>query len=621
MKRLFIIAAALMMAVSCSEYNDSELRGRVDELEDRVESHEQWLAQLQSAVNSLNDANKAFTTLLNGGVITDVQKVSENGVDGYKFMVKMLVNGTLQDPAEEYTVWNGQNGTPGDAGDAGKSPELTVEQDEDGRWYWVLDGEALTGDDGGYVYATGDNGNDGVTPDIMIATGDEAPNDKDTGDMSWWVSTDGKKADDNTKTWTKLDVFYGDVTVTSGVTMEVSDDGKKVTFRQGEEEWTYEVSEEVEVAGITISVEAEDIRFYKGETKEYEFTVEGAEEYIVKAEHWENNGAFDAVVEDGVIYVTANKIGVKGTIEVEVVEKDGTCKHTYFEVVADVPTVYLTDNNASKIIVLSEAEEKDKVAIYINTDLPESDELALVATKTGDDADVFECNVGYMHDDNVIWGGEAGKKAAYTYVVYDINAENLTKNKLYNTTITFSAQEGKRVHFQNNVSTVKIADELERITVTYTSPYTLEGSIEGLQSLSSEDGTEGGSNQEWWGSYYGGTPTTYPKEYGTYIDAEFDKDVDLFQFRWLIRVANHNACPMKIDVYISNDKTNWTKVDVTYTTTTYEDWKWCYTSYCETVEDAKYARFSVMETNYDSNNQLHVPYVGLQELWVKGLYK
>ena len=117
MKNLFkflFVTSLAVFAVSCEDYDDSKLSGRVDELEDRVDSHDALLAQLQANIKSLNDANAAFTALLNGGVITDVQTIDENGRTGYAITVVNSQGSTT------YKIFNGKDGEDGQPGAAGQ---------------------------------------------------------------------------------------------------------------------------------------------------------------------------------------------------------------------------------------------------------------------------------------------------------------------------------------------------------------------------------------------------------------------------------------------------------------------------------------------------------------------
>ena len=333
MKRLFMIAAVMLLAIGCSDYNDSELRGRVDELEDKVDSHEKWLENLDSQIKSMNEANKAFTALLNGGLITNVTSKNENGKTGYEITITRA-DGTT----EKYVVWNGTNGTNGtngangENGANGHSPVLTVKQDTDGRWYWCLDGVAMDDGKGGKVYATGDKGAtgaagvDGVTPELKVALGDKEPGDVEDGEMSWWVSYD------KGETWHKLAVVAGDVSATAGVAIEFDEVNGKVIFTQGEQSWAFDYN----VLGMSFSIDGEAVEAYSTvrmsveESVEIEVAVEGASKNaVVKAELQNPGHGFEVFVSDNVITVDAVAAG-SNKLLVEV--QDGAnCYHSWID--------------------------------------------------------------------------------------------------------------------------------------------------------------------------------------------------------------------------------------------------------------------------------------------------
>ena len=329
MKKLFVIAAAMLLAVSCNDYNDSELRGRVDELEGKVDAHEQWLAELDAQIKSMNDANKAFTALLNGGMITGVATKNESGRTGLEFTIAHA-DGTT----EKYVVWNGTNGTngtdgvdgaAGEDGLDGHSPKITVESDDNGRLYWCLDGQPMTDEKGRYIYATGDTGakgDRGTTPELKVET------DPADGVMSWWVSYD------NGQTWKKLSVVAGDVKAVAGIEVEYDEEAGTVRFMQGSESWTFAYN----TLGMSFSVDGEAVEAYSqikmsaGDSIEIEVAVEGAsDKAAVKAELQNPGYGFEVFVNGNTITVDAVGAG-SNKLLVEVLD-GANCYHSWIDVV------------------------------------------------------------------------------------------------------------------------------------------------------------------------------------------------------------------------------------------------------------------------------------------------
>lgn len=375
MKKI-MIAAVLATAIGCNGYDDFELRGRVDELEDKVEAHEQWLKQLDASIQSLNDANRAFTTLLNGGLITDVKPVAgSDGRTGYEFTIT-TGNGTVS----TYTVWDGEDGADGAKGD---TPQIGVEQDEDGRWYWTLDGKAMTDETGGKIYASGMKGEQGTpgTPGKDGAPGkdgtpgekgeqgdpgedgapgeqgiqgwtprlkaDKDPDKQGTEDKDtyyWWVgydkNNDGQIKEEDGEKWENLGVEANITTGTaSGLDMVYDEKAQTVTFtKDGATVGTFDVYKkpaEVESISVSFKVDGEDaeersgmIYLANGESAEIEVTVSNAsEDAIIKAELL-NNVGYDVRTDGETINVTATKAGVANKLLVEVLDGND-CYHTW----------------------------------------------------------------------------------------------------------------------------------------------------------------------------------------------------------------------------------------------------------------------------------------------------
>lgn len=155
MKKLFIFfAIALMGAVtwSCS-YDDDDLWNAVNDLNGRVEAMEQAVKKANSDIEALR---KLVEAVQSNVTITSVNK-TENGYTIH------FSDGTTA------TISNGQNGT--------NAPALSVIKDEDGLYYWALDGVIIE-IDGHKVKA---EGSDGITPQLRIN-----PDSKE-----WEMSADG----------------------------------------------------------------------------------------------------------------------------------------------------------------------------------------------------------------------------------------------------------------------------------------------------------------------------------------------------------------------------------------------------------------------------------------------
>lgn len=534
MKNLFkflFVTSLAVFAVSCEDYDDSKLSGRVDELEDRVDSHDALLAQLQANIKSLNDANAAFTALLNGGVITDVQTIDENGRTGYAITVVNSQGSTT------YKIFNGKDGQPGAPGTPGTAPELTVKYEEEtGRYYWVLDGDPLDDGQGGKVYASGeqgekgDDGAPGVTPMIKADKDASTPEDQQ---IYWWVSTDGEGNE-----WQKLSPITGDVTTVSGANMEYNAGDQTVTFSLGEQSYTFDVMP------VKFTVEGKDkTHFYNGETKTYTYEIgeQDAANYLVKVSLQNANGDFSVDIDSGKkqISVTANKAGAKNVVDVELVKQNGTCKHIYFEVAADANGTRFTYNN--EVMITGEETEYTPYPIEITFDKPLTKEVTFnveVETTLPD---------GSSHtipETLKVASGEDGAQIDYT-----VTCANLVAGTGYTLTVTLSTE-----------------DEMIGVDGTYNAIFgsattKVELTAENYSALADANpngANENGDNEGYGSSTkalcdgsptsYFGSPwwdddafTTYAEEikvYGVWVDVNLPEKVKAVQFKFQQRNGN-----------------------------------------------------------------------------------
>ena len=157
MKHLYklLLVVALLFVAGCSkEYDDSLLSGRVDDLENRVSKLEQLCQQMNTNISSLQTI---VTALQKNDYITAVTPISENGnTIGY------TITFVKSAPVTIYHGKDGKDGEDGTDGIDGNTPIIGVKQYTDGIYYWTLDGEWLTDDNGNKIKAQGIDGADGA---------------------------------------------------------------------------------------------------------------------------------------------------------------------------------------------------------------------------------------------------------------------------------------------------------------------------------------------------------------------------------------------------------------------------------------------------------------------------
>ena len=139
---MIVVAAGTMTVISCTDYQDE-----VDALDKRVTI----LENLTNRVNTnLNALQKIVDAMDKGDYITNVTKTATGTI------VTFAKHGAI-------TILDGE------PGDNAAIPNITVEKDDaDGNYYWKIDGNWLTDDNGNRVRANGVDGQKGTTPEVMI---------------------------------------------------------------------------------------------------------------------------------------------------------------------------------------------------------------------------------------------------------------------------------------------------------------------------------------------------------------------------------------------------------------------------------------------------------------------
>ena len=190
MKKELVMSLGLALScLACSKYDDSTLYDRIAKLEQRVGAIEEKVKVANEDIKTLKDLVSASTQ---GKIITEVKKTD----DGYDliFSDKQVIS-----------IKHGRNGADG------HSPKISVAQ-ENGVYYWQLDGQWLLDAQGQKVRVSGETGpvvsqgpqgvagQDGKMPKLRINAG------------KWEVSYDEQKWEpvkvvSETNTVTGWDVF------------------------------------------------------------------------------------------------------------------------------------------------------------------------------------------------------------------------------------------------------------------------------------------------------------------------------------------------------------------------------------------------------------------------------
>ncbi len=163
-----MVCACMFGLSSCGDdYDDSELRGDIENLDSRITALEEWQKSVNTDIRSLQSLVEA---LEDKDYVTAVTPLE----DGTGYVISFLKSGNV-------TIKNGEQG---EKGEDGTTPVISVKQDSDGKHYWTVNGEWLL-DNGNKMPVTGEkgdkgdngvSGSDGLTPYI----GDNG---------NWWIDT------------------------------------------------------------------------------------------------------------------------------------------------------------------------------------------------------------------------------------------------------------------------------------------------------------------------------------------------------------------------------------------------------------------------------------------------
>ncbi|MCI6521916.1 MAG: DUF4988 domain-containing protein, partial [Parabacteroides sp.] len=170
-----------------------ELWDSIHELDNRVTSLEELCKQVNGNINALQVLVEAEKNKVG---ITKVEPLTQNNQT-----VGYTIYFSEGDPIKIYHGRDGENGQDGKPGSSTGIPQIGVKLDKDGNYYWTIEGDWLTDDEGNKIRANGldgepgkdgqpgaagkpgqdgqngqngangSNGRDGITPQLKIENG------------------------------------------------------------------------------------------------------------------------------------------------------------------------------------------------------------------------------------------------------------------------------------------------------------------------------------------------------------------------------------------------------------------------------------------------------------------
>lgn len=200
-KNYLLLIISILCSLSCQKQFE-DIYNRLDNLDSKVLTLEEKCTSINSEINALKTIINALQSY---NYVTDVAPIKENNIEiGYKISFSK---------GDVITIYHGEDGIDGEDG---HTPVIGVRQDDNGVYYWTIDGEWALASDGTKIPTTGldgmdgangedgrdgadgkdgvdgTDGKDGVTPILKIEEG------------YWFVSYN------NGTDWTKLDKATGE---------------------------------------------------------------------------------------------------------------------------------------------------------------------------------------------------------------------------------------------------------------------------------------------------------------------------------------------------------------------------------------------------------------------------
>ena len=282
-----VVLSSLLVAGCAKEYDDTELRGKISDLDSR-------LTQLEQAVKTLNEQTvPAIQTLVNAlDAKLTVTAVVTNNDGSYTILFSdntsvTIANGEKGDKGDQGNPGDkGDPGDPGAPGAPGATPEIGVKL-IDGVYYWTINGKLIPDDDNP-LPVTGQNGQDGATPTFRL--------NEDVLEYSV----------DGGKTWTPVPVVGESK---PSITVEETDEAVIFTLSDGT---VFQLAKELPFC-IKFT-NADDITIMAGETAYVGYTLQGVgEKDVTEVGILTATPGFDAEVEPyagqndaGIISITNN---------------------------------------------------------------------------------------------------------------------------------------------------------------------------------------------------------------------------------------------------------------------------------------------------------------------------
>lgn len=226
----------MLLAASCQH---EDIWNKLNDHEQRIEELERQCRELNSNVEALQ---RILAAVQENDYVTEVMKIMQDGVEvGYS--LTFAKSGTI-------TIYHVGDGADGAGRTDGSVPRIGVKKAADGSYYWTVDDEWMTDDDGAKIPAVVTDSGDGryITPQFRIA------------DSIWYISYD------NGNSWREVEIvnegnqgcssFFQMVTTDSENLYLILSDGTQITIPI--------ISTSRSFAGKVVSIMGDSISTFEG---------------------------------------------------------------------------------------------------------------------------------------------------------------------------------------------------------------------------------------------------------------------------------------------------------------------------------------------------------------------
>ncbi len=323
----FICFCTLGFASCSDDYDDTELRKDIDNLENRVTA----LEERQQSVNADIQSLKSLVAALeNRNHITDVTTIVENGEEtGYTLSFQT---------GKTITIKHGKNGTNGKDG---ATPSIGTYKDTDGIYYWTVNGSLLKDENGYKLPVTGEKGDQGnsgsnaIAPQVRI----------NSASYIWQISTDGGK------TWADMKDANGKAIKATGENGEKGENGdsffKEVDYKSDPNNVTFTLTDGTQFSvprlASTVTIDFED----------------GCDLFVVTSTHNKIQVAFTGLTSENYKALIAELKSEDGT------NMDIVTKATAEPKVVEITDLNINEGKATASINKSDATEGSKAILKV----------------------------------------------------------------------------------------------------------------------------------------------------------------------------------------------------------------------------------------------------------------